>query len=108
MNLNDLIERHNVDESAVEREREVNAAQRREYQLREIRKQFGLNQTELSRLVNVSQQRISRIERGDISSVQVDSLRRYASAIGGTLNISIDTHDGQHFDLSDSGDLVSH
>ena len=36
------------------------------------------------------QRRVSKIEHGDIEHTRVDTLRRYAEALGGTLHIEIE------------------
>lgn len=41
------------------------------------------------RQLSVSQNRVSKIERGDIDKAQVDTLRRYVEALGGTLHLEV-------------------
>jgi predicted XRE-type DNA-binding protein len=66
------------------------ASERREayvrgYQLAEIRKAAGLTQAQVAELLGVSQARVSKIEHGEISGVDV--VRAYITALGGTLDI---------------------
>jgi DNA-binding transcriptional regulator YiaG len=66
------------------------AAERREtfvrgHQLAEIRKAAGITQTDLAKVLGVSQARISKIEHGDISGVDV--IRAYVQGLGGTLEL---------------------
>ena len=66
------------------------AAERREayvrgYQLAEIRKAAGLTQTQVAEVLGVSQARVSKIEHGEISGIDV--VRAYISALGGTVDI---------------------
>lgn len=68
-----------------ERSREQMRAERRGYQLAELRKQCGLTQKELAGLMNVSQARVSQIEHGKITSM--DLVRDYITALGGTLDV---------------------
>jgi DNA-binding XRE family transcriptional regulator len=62
----------------------------RAYRLRELREASSLTQVELAQILNVSQNRISRLERGDLERSQVDTLRRYVEAIGGSLRIEVE------------------
>ena len=48
-----------------------------------------MTQVELARRLHVSQNRVSRIEHGDFDRTQVDTLRRYVEALGGTLHVEI-------------------
>jgi DNA-binding XRE family transcriptional regulator len=66
------------------------AAERREgyvrgHQLAEMRKAAGLTQARLAEALGVSQARISKIEHGEISGIDV--VRAYVAALGGTLDI---------------------
>jgi transcriptional regulator with XRE-family HTH domain len=58
--------------------------------LRELREASHLTQVELAQRLDVSQNRVSRIEHGDIERVQVDTLRRYVEALGGTLRVEVE------------------
>jgi len=82
--------RRPLDESAKKRVREYEAqmlAEVRAYRLAELRKERELTQVELARQLEVSQHRISQIERGDTRTTQVDTLRRYVEALGGKLSV---------------------
>ena len=41
----------------------------------------------------MSQNRVSRIEHGDIERAQVDTLRKYVEALGGTLHVEVEYGD---------------
>ncbi|NKR30150.1 XRE family transcriptional regulator [Rhodococcus hoagii] len=43
--------------------------------------------------LGVKQNRVSNIERGDLANVQLDTLRRYVDAVGGTLRIEVEFGD---------------
>lgn len=74
-------------------EREVAAATARErreayvrgHQLAEMRKAAGLTQAELAENLGVSQARISKIEHGEVSGIEL--VRAYVAAIGGTVDV---------------------
>jgi len=75
----------------VEREAGRNAAaERREayvrgHQLAEIRRASGLTQTQVAAALGVSQARVSKIEHGEISGIDV--VRAYITALGGSLDV---------------------
>ena len=59
----------------------------RAVRLTEIRSAYAITQTTLAPQLHVSQNRVSRIERGDIDKTQVETLRRYIEALGGELTV---------------------
>jgi DNA-binding XRE family transcriptional regulator len=68
----------------------VLAVERREayirgHQLAEMRKASGLTQADVAKTLGVSQARISKIEHGDISGI--DIIRAYVTALGGTVEL---------------------
>ncbi len=65
------------------------------YNLREARKACHLTQVELARKIGVSQNRISRMENGDMGSIGLDALHRYVEALGGTLTLVADLPAGR-------------
>lgn len=78
-----------VDREAVEAIKREMWAEVRSYRLRELREQTAMTQVQLAEALDVSQNRISRIENGDIERTQVDTLRRYVEAFGGKLHIEV-------------------
>lgn len=64
-------------------------ADERAYKLAELRDHFGLRQEDVAERLHVSQSRVSRIERGDIDTAQVSTLRAYAQALGGDIEIAV-------------------
>ena len=67
---------------AADLQRQVRAAR-----LRELRAEHEVTQVELARELRVSQNRVSQIERGDVDKAQIDTLRKYVEALGGTLTV---------------------
>src|SRR5687767_9345915 len=59
------------------------------HHLKELRKSTGKTQTEVAQILGVSQSRISQIENGDIEAMELETLRAYAAALGGHLDITI-------------------
>ena len=68
-------------------------AEVRAYKLRELREMLALTQTDVAETLAVSQKRISEIERGQVDFTKVDTLRRYADALGGTLKVEVTVGD---------------
>jgi DNA-binding XRE family transcriptional regulator len=69
---------------------EATARERREayvrgHQLAEMRKTAGITQAELAEALGVSQARISKIEHGEVSGI--DIVRTYVAALGGTVDL---------------------
>lgn len=65
----------------------------RAYRLRELREAGAITQVDLADRLHVSQNRVSRIERGDLERTQVDTLRKYVEAVGGELRIEVEIGD---------------
>jgi len=57
----------------------------RGHQLAEMRKAAGLTQAQVAETLGISQARVSKIEHGEISGIDV--VRAYVGALGGTLNV---------------------
>jgi DNA-binding XRE family transcriptional regulator len=65
--------------------REHREAYVRGHQLAEMRAAAGVTQTELADALGVSQARVSKIEHGEVSGI--DIVRAYVSALGGTIDV---------------------
>jgi predicted XRE-type DNA-binding protein len=59
------------------------------HHLAELRKLVGLTQAEIAAVLGVSQSRISDIERGRSSTIELETLRAYAAALGGEVDITV-------------------
>lgn len=88
-NLEQLKQRRPGRRDVVEAHKERMIAESRAWRLRELREQFDLTQVELAAELDVSQNRVSAIERGDLNKTQVDTLRRYVAALGGQLKLEV-------------------
>jgi len=91
--LDQLKQRRPARREAVDAHKDRMIAETRSWRLRELREQFDLTQVELAAELDVSQNRVSRIERGDIDKTQVDTLRRYVEALGGHLRLIVQVGD---------------
>lgn len=85
--LQDVLRTRPVDRVRVEQRKARMRDQLRAYRLRELREESELTQVALAELLHVSQNRVSRIERGELDRTQLDTLRRYIEALGGTLHL---------------------
>ena len=65
--------------------RERREAYMRGHQLAEMRAEAGMTQAELAVALGVSQARISKIEHGEISGIDV--VRAYVAALGGSVDV---------------------
>ena len=92
-NLDEFFAKYPSDPVEVERHMKRMLSEVRAYRLKELRKELNITQVELAQLLHVSQNRISRIEHGDIEKSQVDTLRKYVEAVGGTLTLEVQVGD---------------
>jgi len=81
-----LVERP-VDRERVEAYKERMLTEVRAYRLRELREQAGLTQQQLAERIGVGQRQVSKIERGDLDSAKIGTIRNYLQAVGGGLAI---------------------
>jgi transcriptional regulator with XRE-family HTH domain len=63
---------------------------RLEQQLVALRQARGLSQGQAARLIGVSQPAIARLESGPVRNVELKTLLRVVTALGGRLNLSIE------------------
>lgn len=59
------------------------------YRLSDLRRAMDLTQVGLAERLQISQNRVSRIEKGDLEHTQIDTLRKYVEAIGGELRVEV-------------------
>ncbi|GHS89127.1 hypothetical protein AGMMS50218_14670 [Actinomycetota bacterium] len=77
------------------RARAANLADVAAYHLMELRKAQHLTQSDVGARMGVTQRRISAIEHGDIETFQLDTVRAYVEALGGTVKVVADFGDRQ-------------
>ncbi len=73
-------------EEAVAEARRRNQAYIDGHRLAERRRAQGLSQADLADLMGVTKSRVSQIERGEVSTIEV--IARYVQALGGEIQIS--------------------
>jgi len=76
-----------AERAAVDAHKTRMLAEVRAYRLRELREQAGLTQAQLAERIGVGQRQVSKIERGDIESAKVSTIRGYLEAVGGALSL---------------------
>lgn len=91
--MEELLAKRPVDRAAVNAHKKRMVDEVRAYRLRELREAALLTQVELAGRLHVSQNRVSRIEHGDIDRAQVDTLRKYVEALGGRLRVEVELGD---------------
>jgi predicted transcriptional regulator len=91
--LSDVLTARSVDRAKVDHHKARMLEEVRAFQLRELREAIGLTQVQLADALVVSQNRVSRLEHGDIERTQVDTLRRYVEALGGQLHVEVEIGD---------------
>ena len=93
--LNDYLESRGITEEQMEEARRQKQEYVDAYNLREARKAQNLTQVQVARAIGVSQNRVSRMENGDMGAMSVESLRRYIAALGGSLTLVADLPSGK-------------
>ena len=91
--LDGLVRDRPVDRTQVDAHKKRMLDEVRAYRLRELREASELTQVELASRLQVSQNRVSRIEHGDIERAQVNTLRKYVEAVGGRLRVEVEIGD---------------
>lgn len=88
-NLDEMLSKRPVNRKVVEAHKKRMLEEVRSYRLFELRKASDITQVELAEKLKVSQNRVSRIEHGDIERAQLDTLRKYVEAVGGELRVEV-------------------
>lgn len=94
-NLDKYIKQRGITEQQMERARLDTQAYVDAYNLKEARKASNMTQVELAQVMGVSQNRISRMENGDINAMSLDTVRRYVEALGGHITLMADLPTGR-------------
>lgn len=88
--LDEFLARRPADRVVVEAHKAQMREDVRVQALRELREAQHITQSDLAGLLNVTQERVSAIERGRIERASITTLRRYAEALGGQLRVEVD------------------
>ena len=90
MTLEELMNIRPGNPEAIERHQQYMLDEIRAYKLRELREALQLTQVALAKKLEVSQNQVSKLERGEITRTQVGTLQQYVEALGGTLRIEVE------------------
>lgn len=91
--LDEMIKKRPVDRQAVDAHKRRMLNEVRAYKLRELREEAELTQVQVAEQLQITQNRVSQIEKGELTRTQVDTLQRYVEALGGQLRIQVDLGD---------------
>ena len=91
--LDEFLKERPGNPEAQARQMERMLAEVRAYRLRELREGLAMTQTGVAAVLEISQKRVSEIERGQVDFTKVDTLRRYADALGDTLRVEVQVGD---------------
>ncbi|MER6927270.1 helix-turn-helix transcriptional regulator [Kocuria palustris] len=83
--MDEFLAQHPVDQANVGAHKQRMLAEVRAFKLRELRQDAGLTQQQVAERIGVSQRQVSKIERGDLDSAKVGTIRGYLEAVGGEL-----------------------
>jgi len=72
--------------------------------LQELRQKAGISQANVSKVLNMEQGNISRLEKN--SDMLLSTLRKYIEAVGGKLNLIVELPNKPPIALSGIGDLL--
>lgn len=86
-------DRYSVDQALYAKARDQIDAEITGYQLAQLRKELGVTQTQLAKIMKVSQARVSAIERGDLAHTTLSTVRAYIEALGGHVRVVADMGD---------------
>jgi predicted XRE-type DNA-binding protein len=82
-----------LDEKRIAAEKKLLTEAVRAHRLADVRKRQSVTQEHLAGVMKVSQARVSKIERGEISRTEIGTLQAYVEALGGTLRVVADFGD---------------
>lgn len=86
-NWKDVRARSGLDKDHVAAAEQRMIAEVRAHRLAEIRSRLALTQRQLADRMGVTQERVSAIERGEVTATEVSTIDRYVAALGGKLKI---------------------
>lgn len=94
-NLNNYLNKRGISNDKMNKARQETQAFVEAFNLKEARKISNMTQVQVAREIGVSQNRVSRMENGDMNAMSIDSLRRYVTALGGNLTLVADLPSGK-------------
>lgn len=95
MRTDEFLAQHPVDRANIEVHQQRMLAEVRAFKLRELRQDAGLTQQQVAERIGVSQRQVSKIERGDLDSAKIGTIRGYLEAVGGELALEFVSGDAR-------------
>lgn len=89
----DAVARGQITEEGVQQARAEQDAYETGYNLAQLREHVGLPQTEVAERMDVTQPRVSALERGQLDQLTVATVRAYVVALGGGMRIVVSVDD---------------
>ena len=93
MELHVYMESRGITRDSITAEQERTRDRIEAYKLAQIRRLKDLTQASVAQSMGVSQKRVSALERGELASMRLATLSRYAESLGGKLVASIEFPD---------------
>ncbi|WP_235444583.1 helix-turn-helix transcriptional regulator [Kocuria palustris] len=93
--MDEFLAQHPADRANIEAHKQRMLAEVRAFKLRELRQDAGLTQQQVAERIGVSQRQVSKIERGDLDSAKVGTIRGYLEAVGGELALEFVSGDAR-------------
>lgn len=70
-----------------------------EFRLAQLREQLELSQSDLAKVLGISQPSVANLEKRG-AEIKLASLKRYVEAMGGKLSLDIELPDGKHLGIT--------
>lgn len=94
--VNELLTELDLTPEDMARAKEVTDDHIRAWHLAQVRAEQDRTQEEVAHAMGVKQPRVSAIERGDLDTVTLSTLRAYVRALGGKLRVVADFGDHEY------------
>jgi DNA-binding XRE family transcriptional regulator len=95
-NAEELLKELDLGPDDMTRAREITDDHIRAWHLAQVRAEQDRTQDDIAAAMGVTQPRVSAIERGDLDSVTLSTLRAYVKALGGRLRVIADFGDQEY------------
>ena len=82
-----------LDEQRIANEKKLLGDAVRAHRLADVRRAQSVTQVDVAEVMHVSQARVSKIERGELSRTELGTLQAYVEALGGHLRVIADFGD---------------
>lgn len=86
----EMVAKGQIDEAKSAEHQRRMLAEVRAYRLAEVRKAQQVTQVELAKAMDVTQSRVSRLEKGQLDATELGTIKKYVEALGGELRLIAD------------------